>query len=68
MLKSNEIADNMLNDMQAYKENIKDIIIRSLDSSPYDKAYWDAWFRGAKGKELEHADNGKIYKYKQLNK
>jgi len=28
------------------------------NSNVSEKIYWDAWFRGAEGKELEAADRG----------
>ena len=62
MLTNEEIAENMLSDIQAYRENIKEIIIGRLMDSSCQRTYWDAWFRGAKGKDLEDADEGKVYK------
>lgn len=62
MLSNEDIADKMLSDMQAYKENIRDIIIGRLMDSSCQRTYWDAWFRGAEGKDLEDADKGIIYK------
>ena len=62
MLTNEQIADNMLNDIDAYKENIKDLIMSRLMDSTNDKIYWDAWFRGADGKALEDAEKGIIYK------
>jgi hypothetical protein len=64
MLSNEEIADAMLSDIEAYKENIREIIIGRLMDSSHQKTYWDAWFRGAKGKDLEDADNGIIFKGK----
>ena len=58
MLSNEEIADHLLSDMEAYKENIKEIIIGRLMDSSNVRTYWDAWFRGAVGKDLENADNG----------
>ncbi len=68
MLTNNEIAENMLNDIDAYRDNIKDIIIARLTDCYRQKVYWDAWYRGAKGKELERADEGKVYEETNLNK
>lgn len=62
MLTNEEIAENMLSDIQAYRENIKEIIIGRLMDSSSQKTYWDAWFRRAEGKNLEDAGKGKIYK------
>ena len=62
MLTSEQIADDMLSDIEAYKENIKEIIVGKLRDSSCAKTYWDAWFRGAKGKDLEAADRGIVYK------
>ena len=62
MLSNETIADYMLSDIEAYKENIKDIIVANLMSSNHQRIYWDAWFRGATGKDLERAERGIIYK------
>lgn len=62
MLTNEQIADFMLSDIQAYKENIREIIIGRLMDSTNSKTYWDAWFRGAEGKDLEDADKGIIFK------
>ena len=62
MLTNEQIADNMLSDIEAYRENIKEMIVGVLMSSARQRTYWDAWFKGATGKDLENADNGKIYK------
>lgn len=61
MLTNEEIADCMLSDIQAYKENIREIIIGRLMDSTAQRVYWDAWFRGADGKDLEDADRGVVY-------
>jgi hypothetical protein len=62
MLSNEEIADNMLSDIEAYKGDIKEFIIGRLMDSSNERIYWDAWFRGATGKDLENADKGIIYK------
>ena len=62
MLSNEEIAEHLLNDLEAYKDDIKDIIIGRLMDSSHRRIYWDAWFRGAKGKDLENADRGIIFK------
>jgi len=62
MLSNEEIADKMLSDIPAYQEDIKNIIISRLMDSSNSRTYWDAWFRGATGKDLENADKGIIYK------
>lgn len=64
MLTNEVIADNLLSDIEAYKENIKEIIIGGLTDSTHQRIYWDAWFRGAKGEDLENADGGVIFKLK----
>ena len=64
MLTNEQIADNLLSDISAYKENIKEIIIGRLMDSSASKTYWDAWFRGAKGLDLENADRGVIFRKK----
>jgi len=61
MLSNEEIADKLLSDIKAYEENIKEIIVGRLMDSSNQRIYWGAWFRGAKGKDLEDADRGKIY-------
>lgn len=61
MLTNEEIADALLSDMQAYTDNIREIIIGRMQDSTSQKVYWDAWFRGAKGEDLEKADAGQVY-------
>jgi hypothetical protein len=61
MLINEQIAEKMLSDIEAYRENIKEIIISRLMDSSCQKTYWDAWFRGAEGKDLEDADRGKAF-------
>lgn len=62
MLSNEQIADFLLSDIRAYKENIREILIGRLMDSSNAKIYWDAWFRGAEGKDLEDADKGIVYK------
>jgi hypothetical protein len=40
MLSNETIAEYMLSDIEAYKENIKEMIISKLNSSHEDKIYW----------------------------
>lgn len=61
MLSNDQIAEHLLSDLEAYRENIKEIIIGKLMDSSCQRIYWDAWFRGATGKDLEAADRGVIY-------
>ena len=61
MLSNEKIAEYMLSDIEAYRENIKEIIIGRLMDSTTQRIYWDAWFRGATGKQLEDAERGMIY-------
>lgn len=61
MLTNEEIAENMLNDIGAYRENIKEIIVGHLKDSTNTRIYWDAWFRGAVGKQLEDAERGVVF-------
>lgn len=61
MVTNEEIAEKMLSDIEAYRENIKEIIIGRLMDSSHVKVYWDAWFRGATGKDLEAAERGVVY-------
>lgn len=65
MLTNEEIADHLLSDMEAYKEFVKEIIVGRLMDSSRQRVYWDAWFRGAKGKDLENADKGIVFKPKK---
>lgn len=62
MLSNEEIAENMLSDLEAYRDNIKELIVGRLMDSTCRRVYWDAWLRGATGKDLENADCGKVYK------
>ena len=62
MLTNEEIAELMLTNMEANREFIKEIIVGRLMDTSAQRTYWDAWFRGAKGKDLENADKGIIYK------
>ena len=62
MLTNEQIADFMLSDIEAYKENIKEIIIGRLMHSSRIRCYWDAWFRGAENADLEKAEKGIIFK------
>ena len=56
-----EIADALLSDVPSYSEFIKEIIVGRLMDSSHQRIYWDAWFRGATGKDLENAEKGIIY-------
>ena len=62
MLTNEQIADKLFSDLYSYEESIKHMIITRLMDSTEEKAYWDAWFRGAKGEDLESAERGVIYK------
>lgn len=64
MLSNETIAENMLSDIEAYKEYIKELIVSKLNVSPEDSIYWDAWFRGAEGKDLENSEKGIIFREK----
>ena len=61
MLTNEEIADHLLSDMESYKEFVREIIISKLMDSTDTRVYWDAWFRGAEGKDLEDAQKGIVY-------
>jgi hypothetical protein len=61
VLEVTQIVDNLMSDPQAYNEFIKAMLVAHLKSDVKTQIYWDAWFRGADGKDLEDADNGKIY-------
>jgi hypothetical protein len=66
MLTNEQIADYMLSDIEAYRENIREIIIGRLMDSSASKIFWDAWFRGAEGKDLEDAYRGVVYTNSRL--
>ena len=57
-----EIAKNLMSDVPAYQEFIERMLRKHLNSNETDRVYWDAWFRGAEGRDLEDADAGKTYK------
>jgi hypothetical protein len=61
MLTNEAIAEHLLSDLYSYKENIKELIVVSLMDSTHRRIYWDAWFRGATGVDLENADKGIPY-------
>lgn len=63
-LTKREILELMFTDVTTYKE---DIIELAMNDSKSEKEswtlnYWDAWFRGATGQDLERAEKGIIYK------
>lgn len=62
ILTNEQIADNILSDIYSYREDIREFIIGRLMDSTDTKIYWDAWFRGAEGEDLESAERGVIYK------
>lgn len=62
VLSPNIIANCLLSDMSAYQDKVTNIIAIFLEDNPDSKSYWDAWFRGANGKDLENAEKGIIYK------
>jgi hypothetical protein len=56
-----QIAKNLLSDKEAYNEFVEAMLVGHLKNDVKTQVYWDAWFRGAKGKDLEDADNGKVF-------
>jgi len=56
-----QIAKNLLSDKEAYNEFVEAMLVSHLKHDVKTQVYWDAWFRGAKGKDLEDADNGKVF-------
>ena len=56
-----EIEKHLLSDLQAYTEFIEKMLTKHLDNNTNDRIYWDAWFNGATGKDLEDADGGKVF-------
>jgi hypothetical protein len=61
-LGNDEIAEHLLSDKAAYGEFMKEYLSEYLDKHSDKSIYWDAWFRGARGKDLEDADKGKVFK------
>ena len=61
-LGNDEIAEHLMSDKSAYGEFMKEYLTEFLDKHSDKSIYWDAWFRGARGKELEDADKGKVFK------
>jgi hypothetical protein len=58
-LTSEEITKKLFSDLYSYQEFIETMVTDHLENSKNsEKIYWDAWFRGAEGKELEDADRG----------
>ncbi len=62
VLTNEQIVDYLMGDLDAYQENIREMLVGVMASQAMTKIYWDAWFRGATGKDLENADKGIIYK------
>lgn len=60
-LEAREIAEKLMSDVPAYKEFIERMLRKHLNSNESDRIYWDAWFRGAEGRDLEDADRGKVF-------
>jgi len=56
-LNKEEIIELLFSDLQAYQENIKEMLGAYLESSPEQK-YWSAWFRGANDQQLQMVDAG----------
>lgn len=59
MLSKEKIVGHLLSDMEAYKEDIITLCVNGLTHNQY--IYWDAWFRGAEGQDLEKADGGILF-------
>lgn len=57
-LTSKQIAEHLLTDSYSYEDTIKGMLIKHLESLKSERVYWDTWFRGAEGKDLEDADKG----------
>jgi len=57
-LTPNGVAKYLMSDPQAYNEFIEIMLVKHLQMNDADRIYWSAWFEGAKGKDLENADDG----------
>lgn len=57
-----DIARRLLRDMPAYGEFVEELLKGALLKNTSARVYWDAWFRGSNGKDLEKAQIGIIYK------
>jgi hypothetical protein len=62
MLSNDEIIEHLYSDFEANKESISYMLLEVLQSENTSKVYWDAYFRGATGQDLERAEKGIIYK------
>jgi len=62
MLSNDEIIEHLCSDFEANKESISHMLLGALQSESTSKVYWDAYFRGATGQDLERAEKGIIYK------
>ena len=62
MLSNDEIIEHLYSDFEANKETISYMLLEVLQSESTSKVYWDAYFRGATGQDLERAEKGIIYK------
>jgi len=62
MLSNDEIIEHLYSDFEANKESISYMLLEVLQSESTSKVYWDAYFRGATGQDLERAEKGIIYK------
>ena len=62
MLSNDEIIEHLYSDFEANKESISHMLLGVLQGKSTSKVYWDAYFRGATGQDLERAEKGIIYK------
>jgi len=62
MLSNDEIIEHLYSDFEANKESISHMLLGVLQSESTSRVYWDAYFRGATGQDLERAEKGIIYK------
>ena len=62
MLSNDEIIEHLYSDFEANKESISYMLLEVLQSESTSKVYWDAYFKGATGQDLERAEKGIIYK------
>lgn len=62
ILTTEKITHLLLDNINDYHDNVFDIVNKFLQDNSDSKTYWDGWFRGAKGKDLENTENGVVYK------
>jgi hypothetical protein len=64
ILTNAQIAKHLMSDQYSYGEFIQEYLEDYLNKHKDKAIYWDAWFRGAEGRDLEDADKGIVFKGK----